>query len=245
MKISYGSADQSQKRQLKLLLTIIFASAGTLLKHYRIEESTNHLFIRPSTSSAPELRHIERFHVILTSLHLLGLIKTRNARGLLSNRSSIQLINISEFDPDLVAQILPANHVRNAPNNVEEHIWRMLPVEITLRWQRFNPPLQAHIIECVKANLADQFEQINTQLLGQTMRSPILFTLPTIPVRLPDQHNIYDLKEILNIQQRDPANPARRAHPLTGEYFGLEQVIAAPDALSQLQHRIQNAMFPS
>ena len=158
------------------------------------------------------------------------------------------------------------------PDDLDDLIWSHLPDEITKRWDRFSGAMQKHIVECVTADLPKLLAKIPDQKqadIGVTFMSPIGLSTPSLPVRLPppkkseadapaasgpadskaavtdvkaEVNKVYDLLEILAIKERDPSDASRRRHPITHEYFSLQDVLPAADALIELKKRAEKIL---
>lgn len=206
-------------------------------QHYRVEAIQGVLRIRESTQHPPVQRRKQRFEDIIGILESKEIFKFSDniVRAMIDGREeNIPCKNLTQINLRKLFEFIGLD-ISKKPANIEESIWAAIPTEIKSRWGRFGRDMQEYIVECCKVNAEERvFDLLQTKLVTDSKRSPISFDVPKIPVRLPNSdleggasHEVYDLIEILNIQQRDPQNPERRADPLTRRYFNLNEVIPA------------------
>lgn len=243
--INYTQLDPVQKNHIEKLLQILL-KALKLDFFYRVLAVNGHLFIRESTLHSPPSYYEDRLAKMIELINKKGLISfTRRELIVSPSHRPETNIHVTAYRVDEINADLIAFGRDNKPLGVDEKTWAVISPEIKTRWDRFSKPLQEHIIKCMVENLEDKYNQLlTTRVLGETLRSPIGLEAPTIPVRLPNavlgsSKEIYDLIEILNLRERNPANPGQRRNPITREFFDLNQVIPAPDALNELKLRAQ------
>lgn len=208
-------------------------------QHYRVEISGDCLKIRESTQQPPIQRRKERFEELVRQLEGKGIFKFADTHfvGIIDGREiNIPCKSVTQINVRKLCAFLGLG-VTEKPQNVEESVWVVIPNEIKIRWNRFSPELQEYIVTCCEPNAGDNIVNLlETKLITDSKRSPITFDVPNIPVHLPNpdlkggaSNEVYDLVEILNIKQRDPNHPERRADPLTRRYFDLKEVIPAKE----------------
>lgn len=213
-------------------------------QHYRVEMASSYLRIRESTQNPPIERRKKRFEESMKTLQENGVFNL--ADGTLQAKVddkdvSIPFKKIDKIDLSNFFKWLGID-ISSKPDDVDNKVWTVIPNEIKLRWDRFSDALQQHIVTCCAPNAEQGFNQIfETKMFGQSMRSPITFDVPKIPVRLPNDrlpekvgNELYDLMDILKIEERDPANPKRRRDPMTRDYFDLKQVVPDKEAYEKI-----------
>lgn len=259
--ISFDTLNRPQKNALKALTHVILRLCNAQ-DNYRIEESENgNFFIRASTQNPPPVRRVTRLRSMLNRL----------SRDINVNQSEVQVINLSNnlisvakinitSVSDRVLDIFSSSANRSrqqsqrVPSDVNPpELWQAFDKAIKGRWTRFSDSLRQHICQCYTANLDERIGNLAmTAILGDTFRSPVGLTHPRIPVRLPNStlpngqsNEVYDLLEILELSKsQDPADPRglpKRQDPMTRQFFGLEEVKAAPEALEALVERLDQA----
>lgn len=232
------------------LAVLMFAAEITkaLLKlshcaqHYRVEVGGSSVIIRESTQNPPIERRRLRFEAlanILVAKDIFdfsdGYIRVRND-GVTVNIpcKEIKKINISKL-----FELLGVN-ISSKPDDVSEKVWTVIPREITSRWQRFSADMRQHVIVCCAPKAEDGFvDLLQTNVFTESKRSPITFEVPRIPVRLPNARlgqspELYDLMDILKINQRVPGQPELRCNPVTREPFDLKDVIPDVEAYQNI-----------
>lgn len=213
-------------------------------QHYRVEILNDGLIIRESTQNPPIQRRKERFEGLVRKLEGEGIFKFADARGVGivdGQEVNIPCKSVTQINVRKLFVFLGLG-VDEKPQNVEESVWVVIPKEIKVRWNRFSPELQEYIVMCCEPHAG--FNIVNlleTKLITDSKRSPITFDVPNIPVHLPNpdlksgaSNEVYDLVEVLNIKQRDPDHPERRADPITRRYFDLTEVIPAKEAREKI-----------
>lgn len=247
--IEIAMANTLQKKKLLEILRGILKE-NNLQSHFAIDESPR-LMIRIKTSNPPTNKQLEIMaHVLLEN----PLIEIK--QGILEMSSSSRKIRIPIFVISKINKSIIDEQLQiKKPEDVDDLSWAIFSDAIKEKWEDLSTPMKHHLLECVKINLSQMFAKIPEEKLGQTFKSPISFEAPSFPVRLPgadpqkDSHAacnmVYDLNEILAINERDPKNDARYSHPLTREYFILNEVIPAQDALIELKARAEQASNPT
>ncbi|WED43131.1 hypothetical protein [Legionella cardiaca] len=243
---------QQIKLKAVLLVKNIFEQLLPLInchENYRVSMTGTHLILRESSQTPPPERRKERVDALFSLFQ---------EKGIFTFDEEAIAINV----PDREATIVPCKVISKInlqklfvflggatvekPDHVEEKTWLVMPKEIKLRWHRFSEPMQEHIVKCMSENLEERFKLlVTTEVYGKSVRSPISFEVPKIPVRLPNtnlpngaSNELYDLMEILNIKQRHPTNEALRRDPVTRNYFSLAEVIPDNEALGKIAQQV-------
>ncbi len=220
---------------IKLLLNIANCS-----NHYRVEILIGELIVRESTQDPPIPRRKERFEKLVRILEDKGVFKFVDKELLTRVDGQEKIIpckSVIQINVNKLFEFLQMDF-SDKPANIEESTWAAIPKAVKSRWRRFSSDMQVYIAECCKSNAEDRvFDLLQTRLITDSKRSPITFDVPKIPVRLPNpdldggaSNEVYDLIEVLNIQQRDPEHFERRADPITRRFFDLSEVIPAKEA---------------
>ncbi|GEM_PF-6152358 len=259
--IDFKNANQAQKSivtgLLKGMLQLIHCQ-----ENYRLEEKGGHLIIRESASHPPSERQQAMLRHTLSQLSPFIAVHPSQMRaiigeGIFAKVRIVPFFDIHEINEATVnatiASLNPAGVVK--PAEIDDLAWARLPGEVKERWGRFSPEMQKYLVECTAVNLPNLFHQVSEARLddlGLTFLSPISFGPPPFPVRLPtptsvddvraDVNKVYDLLEVLAIAGRDPHDRSRRSHPVTREYFSLNEVLPAPDALMALKERAEKVL---
>lgn len=246
---NYNQLTEEQKKTLMSLVKLILSLVGDM--YYRTTMEADSIRIRPRISNPPNASIQNKFQKYLLKLSEINLIAFEKApipvfigQFPLTRVTSVESIKINYLNIDLLNRLL---------SDVGRVDGLTIPPIIQLRWYRFNSEMHVHIKNCLKENLEEKYNNLlTTQILGNTFRSPIGLTAPTIPVRLPNEllpdnksNEVYDLVEILNIRERNPSDPSQRCNPITRKYFSLNEIIPAPEALEELKKRIATTQEPS
>jgi hypothetical protein len=242
-------------KEQKLVVTAIL---NTILKglridhHYKILQDRDDIMVRQSTSNPPSSHQSKLLTQFLAELPLVK-IKVGNIqmRGMYE-QIKIPTFFITEINAALANQIVAklSGSIAKKPAEVDEFTWSQLPKDITMRWDRFSPDLQKHLVDCIGADLQKHLAAIPDAMqsaIGITVQSPVGREAPSFPVRLPgatanpgeekrDVNAVYDLMEVLAFQK--DARGVRK-NPLTREKFELNQVLPAPDALVEIKKRAE------
>jgi len=233
---NYDQAGDLEKKVIQLLIHTIFNQArASFNEHYRIEFRENGVYLRESTQNPPSQEARNAFMLFLRQISKYF----KFARG----HSSLMLI---QYNSEKVNRII-RELVAKKPHGVSEQHWSLIPNRVKEKWKYFSDEMRDFIIKCMSINLQEKYDKLlTTAVLSDTMRCPINFTHPIIPVRLPNQHlttgktnQLFDLEAVLNIQQRDPQDIRRRANPITRDYFDLNEIIPDLDALQKLENNVQ------
>ncbi|MCE0721720.1 hypothetical protein [Legionella resiliens] len=217
-------------------------------QHYRVMRLGSEIVIRESTQNPPIARRKERVELFLAFFHKAaekGAFELKDAvikAEIDGKKATIPCIKISNVNIAKFAQVLG---LTSGSAKVDQKIWNVIPEEIKLRWNRFNDTMQDHIVHCCTPHAdAGLLQTLNTAIFGNSMRSPIGFSVPRIPVRLPNSrleagvgNELYDLTEILAIQERHPQRPELRRDPITRDYFSLYEVLPDAAALEKIQQK--------
>ncbi|KTD70812.1 hypothetical protein Ltuc_2823 [Legionella tucsonensis] len=217
-------------------------------QHYRVMRIGSDIIIRESTQNPPIARRKERVELFLAffrkaaekgSFELKDAVIKAEIEG---EKATIPCIKISHVNLAKFAQVLG---LTSGSSKVDPKIWNVIPEGIRSRWDRFNSKMKEHIVQCCTPH-ADVgiLQTLHTTVFGDSMRSPIGFSVPKIPVRLPNPHlengvgnELYDLTEILAIRERHPQHPDLRRDPITRDYFSLHDVLADTEALEKIQQK--------
>jgi len=252
-----------RRRQFKLKLTMLTKEIlELLLKHldcdsnYRVDYTGSKLVLRESSQHPPsetQKRHVDKLLSKLQEKDVLDYVEGFSNVRVTRDISVITPSKIiTAVNPQKLLSLLGVQKEKPDHLNVDEKTWALIPDEIKDRWDRFSGSMQKHIINCVSENLEEKFKQlVTTRVFGESMRSPISFGVPRIPVRLPNpllargvSNELYDLHDILQIRERSPSNPALRRDPITRAYFSLDQVVPDTEALENIKKRAQDEQAP-
>ena len=250
--ISFKDATSLQKNIIFSILKSILKKIGCEA-NYRFHQGEESLMIRESTLNPPtqmqriilrlSLRKNPFFTIKMAKIKVIGHLE----------QISIPTFFLHKINENLTNEFIEkiAKLVVKKPDDIDDIMWAHLPDEITLRWNRFSVSMKKHLIECMAVDLPNLFSKMADQDphhgLGKTFISPIGLSAPSFPVRLPSSasqaEKVYDLLEVLAIQDRDPSDTTRRCHPLTPRvYFSLHDVLPASDALAELKKRAEKAI---
>lgn len=213
-------------------------------QHYRVDIKDGSIFIRESTQYRPPQRRSRRFQVIVNALAAGGFVRLRlgEIRGIVNEENVIiPFYRLDQINIEKFFQLLGLAGPRK-PQGVEEKIWMAIPNEIKAHWSQFSVPMQEHIIVCCTPNAEENFDNLlQSKLITDSLRSPVTFAVPKIPVRLPNMllerkvgNEVYDLMDILNLKQRDPDHPEKRLDPMNRQPFSLNEVIPDPEARERI-----------
>lgn len=249
MQMRKESAEQERKGAIFVeLVTNKILELINCVQHYRVTRVGSDIIIRESTSNPAIERRKERFELFLAFFHkaaekeVFELKKAVIKAEIDGGNVTIPCIKISHINIAKFAQVLG---LTSGSVKVDKEVWNVIPEAIKLRWSRFSAKMQEHIIHCCTPHAdAGLLQTLNTAIFGNSMRSPIGFSVPKIPVRLPNSHlksgvgnELYDLTEILAIRERHPERPELRRDPITRDYFSLDEVLPDTEALEKIQQK--------
>ena len=265
--ISIQAATSLQKEIVLNMLKALL-SMFNCTNNYQIVQDREDILIRQRTGTPPSKeKHKELSDYFADYPFIRMEIVDLKLKGRSGQLLHIPSFLIKEIDDTFIDTLVAKPKKTKKPDDVEELIWFRLPEGITLRWKRLSKELQNHIIACANADLSSLYAKIlgaKKTEMGKTFISPISSSTPSIPVRLQlpkppiaaqsgaaaavgansgaEVDKVYDLLEILEIEKRDPADENKRCHPLTGQYFSLDVVIPAADALKELKKRAEKIL---
>ncbi|WP_347251282.1 hypothetical protein [Legionella sp.] len=252
-----------KRRQFKLKLTILTKQILEVLlksidcdQNYRVNNTGSQLIVRESTQHPPsekQKKAVDKLFGLLQQKDYLDFIEsfvevqvTRDTSIMTSSRT------ITSVSPRKLLFLLGVKEEKPAQINVDEKTWALIPKEIRGRWDRFNAPMQKHIINSIMAeNPEERFSQMVTGRVFKDSGDELVayaHGIPRIPVRLPNpsvasgvSEEIYDLRQILEIKERHPKDPFLRRNPTTGAYFKLDEVIPDAEALENKKDHTHEA----
>ncbi len=239
-------------KNIENILNQIFTSLE-LSSVLRIEKRKSCIIIRESTSNqpTPDQRNLFKKIMLSNNLSVVLPIETTKITLMVSNNvifskltafsiphSKINAAIVNEFAANLKKGLME----KSKPGNIELKLWAAIPEAIRKEWKNFNDALQKHILACVKPNfIIEDFSRLcQSDVLGDSFRSPIGLSVPKIPVRLPNQHlangvsnEVYDLNEVLKFKGKDPINRGQ---------FNLKDIIPATKAHQEILERKQKEL---
>ncbi|KTC76468.1 Uncharacterised protein [Legionella bozemanae] len=245
---SESAEKERQGAKFVELITNKILEAINCAQHYRVMRSGADIVIRESTQNPPIPRRKERAELFLAFFRKAaekGAFELKDAvikAEVDGEKVTIPCVKISHVN---IAKFAQALGLTSGSAKVDEKIWNVIPEGIRLRWDRFSSKMQEHIVQCCTPHAdAGLLQTLNTAIFGNSMRSPIGFSVPKIPVRLPNSrleggvgNELYDLTEILAIRERHPQRPELRRDPITRDYFSLDEVVPDTEALEKIQQK--------
>lgn len=241
----FNVATSEQKKALCAILTG-YLMALDLLPHYQVFVTRDFCGIRQKNSNPPTHSQKKRFNTLMLVLAATQWFEYKVADALLGVGGMFAAYNnciiITKINTNKLDSLLEGKK----PEDMDEKTWIALPTEIKRNWDELTKEMREYIQKCLAEDLQKKYSELfQTVHLGETYRSPIGYTFPNIPVRLPNplleggkSKEVYDLIEILKLEV---VGAKQRRNPITKQPFTLKEVLPDPDGLKALKERLETA----